>query len=497
MWLGELIQVLKYKQVKGNLQLWIKNITTDSRKVTAGSLFICVRGFIFDGHDYINQAIEKGAVAILIDKDVSVPANITSIKVRSSRDVVGNIAANFYGYPAEKLKLIGITGTNGKTTVVYLTEAMLKKAGYKVGRLSTISYQIDKFCIKASHTTPDSIELQQLLKKAVDCGCRYVVMEVSSHALSLARVVGCEFDIAGFTNLGDDHLDFHGTKEEYLKAKLKLFSSLGELHNKGLPKTAIINADSEYKDRIIRVINTRYCQIRKYGINNPADIYATGISVREHGISFQYRDVVFNLNIIGLCNIYNALLVIGIGECENIDMQIIKEGIESVKHIPGRFERIDCGQKFTVIVDYAHSSDALENVLITCKQLLAENKHSSRRRIITVFGCGGERDTTKRPQMGKISGIWSDYTIITNDNPRGEKPEDIVKDIERGIKQTNGKYIIILDREEAISHAISIAKEGDIVLIAGKGHEDYQILGDTVVHFDDREVVRNVLSKIV
>ncbi|PKM79476.1 MAG: UDP-N-acetylmuramoyl-L-alanyl-D-glutamate--2,6-diaminopimelate ligase [Firmicutes bacterium HGW-Firmicutes-13] len=492
MWLRDLIGVLDEKdekQINGNLNIQIENIAIDSRRITDGSLFICIQGFATDGHAYIHQAIKNGAVAVLIDKDVPVPSGIVSIRVASTRVIMGKIASAFYGFPSKNLRMIGITGTNGKTTTTYLIEAILKAAGYIVARLSTTQYSIGKEQIHATHTTPDSIELQQLLKKATDSKCTHLVMEVSSHALSLDRVDGCEFDTAVFTNLTGDHLDFHHTQEEYLRAKMKLFSSLGEAGDKGLPKLAIINMDSPVAQKIISAINTTNCQIQGYGIETQTDIRAKGIEITNDYTSFLCQGVQFTIPLLGLYNIYNALAAIGIGRSEGIDMDVIKEALEAVDGVPGRFERIKCGQPFTVIVDYAHTPDALQNVLLTCKQLFPK-------RIITVFGCGGDRDRSKRPQMGDIAGRLSDETILTNDNPRIELPEDILREIEAGIKQTTGSYRIIPDRGEAIFHAMGLAKEGDIVLIAGKGHEDYQIMGNNVTHFDDREVARDALNRM-
>lgn len=496
--LQDLTGVLDKKDICGNPDIQIKNIAVDSRDVIDGSLFICIQGLTTDGHNFIRQAVEKGATAVLIDKDVSVPSGIVSIKVASTRSIMGKIASAFYEFPSKHLKMIGITGTNGKTTLTYLIEAILNKAGYNVARLSTTQYKIGKEQIHTTHTTPDSIELQQLLRKAMDCKCTHLVMEVSSHALSLNRIDGCEFDTAVFTNLTTDHLDFHHTQEEYLRAKIKLFASLGETKDKGLPKLAIINTDSPVAERIIEVVNPAYAHIRGYGCNpslqikhykaeKQTDILASDIKINKDYTTFLYHGVRFRLNLLGRYNVYNALAAIGVGEGEGIDLEKISQALGSVDGIPGRFERIRCGQPFTVIVDYAHSPDALQNVLLTCKQL-------SPKRIITVFGCGGDRDITKRPQMGMLSGELSDETILTNDNPRTEPPEDILSEIEAGIRQVSISYKIIPDRREAIFHAIGSAKQGDLVLIAGKGHEDYQIIGDKIIHFDDREVVREALK---
>ncbi|MDI6781699.1 MAG: UDP-N-acetylmuramoyl-L-alanyl-D-glutamate--2,6-diaminopimelate ligase [bacterium] len=492
MQIQDLIRVLDEKDIQGNpdiQNIQINNIAVDSRDVTDSSLFICVQGFVADGHNFIRQAVEKGARAVLIDKDVPVPPGVVSIKVASTRSIMGRIASAFYGFPSKHMKMIGITGTNGKTTITYLIEAILNTTGYNAARLSTTQYRIGKEEIHAAHTTPDSIELQQLLKKAVDSKCTHLVMEVSSHALSLDRIDGCEFDTAIFTNLTVDHLDFHHTQEEYLKAKIKLFASLGEASDKGLPKLALINTDSPFAERIMEAVNPAYTHVRGYGCNlSKTAIFASEIEINKDYTTFLYQGIKFKLNLLGKYNVYNALAAIGVGMSEGIDLERISQALESVDSIPGRFERVVCGQPFTIIVDYAHSPDALQNVLLTCKQL-------SPKRIITVFGCGGDRDITKRPHMGMISGELSDETILTNDNPRTESPEDILREIEAGIRQTSIAYRIIPDRREAIFYAISAAEQGDLVLIAGKGHEDYQIIGDKTIHFDDRKVVREALKE--
>jgi UDP-N-acetylmuramyl-tripeptide synthetase len=476
------------KDIHGNIDIQITNIVASSRDVIDGSLFICIQGFIADGHNFIRQAVEKGAKAVLIDKDVLVPSEIVSIKVASTRQVMGKIASAFYEFPSKHLKMIGITGTNGKTTITYLIEAILDTAGYSIARLSTTQYKIGKELIHAAHTTPDSIELQQLLKKAIDSKCSHLVMEVSSHALSLDRIEGCEFDTTVFTNLTIDHLDFHQTQEEYLYAKTRLFASLGKESDKGLPKLALVNMDSPFAERIIETIQPEYVHVRGYGIEKQTDICAHKIEITQNYATFLYQGVRFKLNLLGRHNVYNALAAIGVGESEGVELERISQALESVDSISGRFERIRCGQPFMVIVDYAHSPDALQNVLLTCKQL-------SPKRIITVFGCGGDRDRIKRPQMGMISGELSDETILTNDNPRTELPEDILEEIEVGIRQISISYKIIPDRREAVFYAIDSAKQGDLVLIAGKGHEDYQIMGDKTIHFDDREVAREALKE--
>lgn len=477
--LQHLIFNLKEKQVIGNPDIEITQIVTNSKKASQKALFICIEGFHVDGHNYINEAISKGAKAILISKDVHILPSVTYVKVADCRQATSIIADTFYGSPSSKLKLIGITGTNGKTTTTYFIESILNAASYRPARISTISYKIDNSEIPSIHTTPEAVELQGILAKAVENRNTHVVMEVSSHALALHRVASCRFDTAIFTNFTLDHLDFHKTKENYLSAKMMLF--------KGLEKsaTAIINIDDPEAKNII---SNTCAKIITYGLSNTAQIYAYDIQLDKNKTSFflnyNNKSIQITLKLIGLHNVYNALGGVCAGLSEQIDIKTIKRGIESLQGVRGRFELIDKGQNFTIVIDYAHTPDGLKNVLISSRKL-------NPKRIITVFGCGGDRDKEKRPQMGKISTTFSDYTILTTDNPRSEDPEKIIKDIEAGIE--NKSYEVVVDRNEAIAKALNYAKKDDLVLIAGKGHETYQILKDKKIHFDDREIVEKLL----
>jgi len=484
--LQKLVSNLKEKQIIGNPQIEITQVTTCSKEVVPGSLFICIKGFKVDGHDYINEAIQKGAKAVLISKEVPILPSLTYIKVPDSRHATSTIADTFYDSPSSKLKLIGITGTNGKTTTAYFIESILNAANYKPVRISTISYKIGECETPAVHTTPEALDLQHILAQAVEHAATHVVMEVSSHALVLHRTSNCNFDTAIFTNISPEHLDFHLTKENYLTAKIKLF--------KDLPKSgmAIINIDDEHAQEVIS--NTQAKTVT-YGLSDKAQIYASDIESTKMKTAFLLKCIKelgihptqINLKLIGVHNVYNALAAIAYGIVEQIDINTIKEGIESLQSVRGRFELIDRGQNFSIVIDYAHTPDGLKNVLVSSKKL-------NPKRIITVFGCGGDRDKEKRPQMGKISTTLSDYTILTTDNPRNEDPMEIIREIEAGVEGKS--YEVIIDRTQAIIKALNYAKEGDLVLIAGKGHETYQIFKDKKIHFDDREVVEKYLNKI-
>lgn len=470
----------------------ITSIVHDSRKVEKGSLFICLSGAKVDGHDYIKQAIEQGAAAILTEKAVAdIPNDIVVVQVADTRAAMKVIAPYFFDYPSRKLRLIGVTGTNGKTTTTYLLKSIFNQAGYKVGVIGTIQILIEDKVIPTANTTPDVIELQSVLAQMVTAGIDYVVMEVSSHALALERVTGCEFDVGIFTNMTRDHLDFHHTFENYLEAKSKLFQliSTGNFAKKG--KTAVINGDDSASTFIL---NNTVCRKITYGIETKADINADSINVKATGAEFNvvsdYGTVPLHLNITGRFNIYNVLAAIGAAVAEGVAMETIKNALECFTSVAGRFELVQAGQDYAVIVDYAHTPDGLENILKTAKEI-------AKNRIIVVFGCGGDRDRTKRPIMGRLAVQYGDVVIATSDNPRTEDPAFILEEIEAGIKDNlvSGKeYEKIVDRRSAIAKALQLAQPDDIVIIAGKGHENYQILKDKTIHFDDKEVVREILG---
>lgn len=488
--LRELIDALNVNQV-GKENVLIEKITSNSQNVAPNSLFVCIPGFNTDGHKFIPEAIQKGAVAIVVNRDTAdfkVPYNVVLIKVDDTRSALAILASKFYDRPDLKLRLIGVTGTNGKTTTTYLLNSILQKDRRKTGLIGTITYQIGDDLEESTRTTPESLDLELFFKKAVEDGITDIVMEVSSHALSLHRVDEIEFDQAIFTGLGIDHLDFHKTVEEYLEAKTKLFTQLDRLKKKG-EKVAIVNIDDPASKKILSSTSAKKIT---YGFSKNADVYACPLSMGMDGISFDVFTPTgkqrIELKLTGDFNVYNSLAAISSAIASGIELKIIKEGLEEISNIPGRFEKIK-GKNFDVIVDYAHTPEALENLLKTARKIV-------RGRLITVFGCGGERDRSKRPIMGEIAAEHSDFCILTSDNPRREDPLRIILDVEAGIQKVKakGEYIVIVDRKKAIEEACKYANKDDLIIIAGKGHETYQILADRTIHFDDREVVREVLS---
>ena len=477
--LKSILKGIDYQVKKGSDDKDIKSIKYDSRKVESNDIFVCIQGYSVDGHDYAHKAQELGASVIVIEKDIEIDGeDLTIIKVNNSRRALAQIAANYYGNPADKLKLIGVTGTNGKTTSVYLLKSILEKAGKKVGLIGTIANHIGEEVIEAERTTPESLELQELFKRMVDCGCEYCVMEVSSHSLDLDRVYGCKFHSAIFTNLTRDHLDFHKTFEAYYKAKFKLFERC---------ENAFINIDDDYGKKVeadLRKLNT--ANITTFSINNNSDLRAENLDLEEMDIKFSINNENYILGIPGRYNVYNALGVIGVClEC-GLNHEEIANGLKEVI-VPGRCER--AGLKFNlpyeIILDYAHTPDGLENILTTAREF-------TKNRLIAVFGCGGDRDRVKRPEMGKVASEIADLAIITSDNPRTENPDAIIKDIIEGVSKDN--YVTIENRYEAIKYALSIGEAGDIIVLAGKGHENYQILKSGKIHFDEREVINEILS---
>ncbi|WP_110953225.1 UDP-N-acetylmuramoyl-L-alanyl-D-glutamate--2,6-diaminopimelate ligase [Anaerosinus massiliensis] len=487
--LKQMIDLLPGCQVYGEKDKKIEMIAHDSRKVNANMLFVCITGATVDGHNYIEQAVKNGAVAVLVEKDVVVPDDITVIRVQDVKASIQAIVPYFYDYPARKMRMIGITGTNGKTTTSYLIRAILRTAGFKVGVIGTIQILIEDRVLPIHNTTPDVIDLQSILAEMADCGMDYVVMEVSSHALAQNRVAGCEFDAAVFTNVTQDHLDYHKTFENYIAAKAKLFASLVDENNAKSNKNAIVNLDDDASQAML---DQTKCNVLTYGVKKKSDIIAQDICVLARGANFtvtgDFGSMPLNLKITGVFNVYNVMGAIGAALAEGIDEKVIRETLEAFTSVPGRFELVDEGQNFSVIVDYAHTPDGLENILKTAREI-AEN------RIITVFGCGGDRDRTKRPIMGRIATELSDVVIATSDNPRTEDPEFILSQVEEGVLAVLGdkQHEKITDRKTAIHQAISIAEAGDIVIIAGKGHEDYQILKDRTIHFDDKEIAREAI----
>ncbi|MFA5164689.1 MAG: UDP-N-acetylmuramoyl-L-alanyl-D-glutamate--2,6-diaminopimelate ligase [Candidatus Omnitrophota bacterium] len=459
----------------------IKGISCDSKGASAGYLFIAVTGASSDGHKYINEAVDRGAVAVVMEKDVVVPDHVARIYVRNSREAAPRIANAYFGKPAGGLKCVGITGTNGKTTISYLVDSIVSAAGHKAGIIGTISYRIGSRVIPATNTTPGPVELFGFMGEMAKSGSDYLVMEVSSHALDQNRTGGISFDSAVFTNLTGDHLDYHKTMEEYFKAKSRLFSSLrGEAH-------AVINIDDEWGRKLLKISGGK---VLTYGTKLVADFLATDIALSLDGTTFtvNHPGGTFSVDskLIGMHNVYNMTAAAACGISLGFPADRVKRGIEALRSVPGRLEPVECGQPFKVFVDYAHTDDALSNVLSALKPLI-------KKKVIVVFGCGGDRDMTKRPRMGKVASEMADFVYVTSDNPRSEEPAAIAAMITGGIKGSN--YKVILDRTQAINEALSGAQEGDCVLIAGKGHEAYQVLRNTTISYDDREVARKILAQ--
>ena len=491
--LQDIVKTLQTTHVEGNTAVKVLDITADSRAVKVGSLFIALDGATVDGHNYVNKAVEAGAVAVLVSKPVEVSGDVCVITVEDTRKAMMACVPYFFDYPANSMRMIGVTGTNGKTTTTHMIRHILKGQGYKVGVIGTVHIMIGDTSYPIHNTTPDVVDLQHILHQMVEEGVTHCVMEVSSHALALGRVSGVEYDTAVFTNLTQDHLDFHKTFENYLATKCKLFEQVSASNQTKSGKGAIINIDDEYGHRVIEKTTAPIItySIDGKGTLNAHDVEMTPKSSR-YTVSYDGNDYTVAMNTTGLFNVYNTLAAIGACLLEGISMEDIDKALKTFSAVPGRFELIEEGQPFAVVVDYAHTPDGLENILQTAKAI-QEN------RIIVVFGCGGDRDATKRPIMGRIAAQYGDVVYVTSDNPRTEDPVQIVKDVELGVKEglrEGSHYEVIVDRREAIQHAIQNAKPGDIVLIAGKGHEDYQILKDKTIHFDDREEARAALKEI-
>jgi UDP-N-acetylmuramoyl-L-alanyl-D-glutamate--2,6-diaminopimelate ligase len=481
----------------GNTDVEIQGITYDSRKIRPGYLFVCIRGERHDGHAYIFEAAAKGAVAVVIDKETEIRDTLSVVKVRDSREALGDIAAAFYHNPSASMFCVGVTGTKGKTTTTYLIKSVLDKAGMSCGVIGTLGCVSGNLRIPAEHTTPESSDIHKFLAKMQASEEKAVAMEVSSHAIALQRIRGIDFDAGVFTNIGHDHLDFHGSFSNYLATKASFFENLESLsasHRKSKKtKTSIINVDDPNSDFILSKAPT---EIVTYGISRGSpQITARELRLYGRATSFiactPQGSFPVSLNLKGVFNVYNALAAIACGLAAGLDPDTISLGLQSLKGVPGRFESIDEGQPFAVVVDYAHTPDSLENIL-------REARHLGPGNLTVVFGCGGDRDRSKRPVMGKIAAASADRVIITSDNPRTEHAFDICQEIEEGVLREGRPrlgYEIIIDRACAIRRAISLAEEGDVLVIAGKGHETYQIFSDAIIHFDDREVAASLLRE--
>ncbi len=469
----------------------VQRLQYDSRKVQQGDCFVAIRGSGTDGHEYVQQAINKGATVVVVERDDAVPdslcmhAGVIKVVVSDSRKTLAILSSNFFGKPSERLTVIGVTGTNGKTTSTHLIKSVLEAAGQTVGLIGTIEYRIGTEILPATHTTPESLELNELLAKMVKAGCSSVSMEVSSHALHQSRVHSINFSAGVFTNLTQDHLDYHGTMEEYFQAKKMLFESL--------PADAwvVTNRDDDWGRKILSSSRSRTIS---YGFNAEADVKVVqaDLSVQGTTMTIEYRGerTVVPSPLVGRFNVYNALAAFATGISLGIPQETIRKGITGVPNVRGRFERITSPKGWTAIVDYAHTPDALEKCLRTIHDVMPKKR---RGKIITVFGAGGDRDKTKRPGMGRIASELSDVCIVTSDNPRSEDPQAIIDDILRGTVAT-ARVHHQPDRRQAIQQALALATVEDVVLIAGKGHEEYQIIGKQRLHFSDREVVEEFIQ---
>lgn len=473
--LSELLKNVKTDSIYTDCE--VSDITDKSNEITKACVFVCIKGNHFDGHSVAKQAEEMGAAAVIAEHDTGVKNQII---VESTRDAYSRICAAFYGNPAEKLKLIGVTGTNGKTTTTFLIKNIFDKLSIKSGLIGTVKNITGDKEYASSLTTPDSKELQRLYAEMVDSGCKYCIMEVSSQALAQGRVDGCHFDIALFTNLTQDHLDYHGTFENYAKAKRKLFE---------ICDTAVINADDEYAHTMV---DSLPCKVYTFGVKiDNTDFSAKNVKCFSDSVQYELLtpDNIgrINIKIPGRFTVYNSMGAAVCAVLAGADFDSVISAVSQSKGVPGRVEVVDTDTDYTVLIDYAHSPDGLQNVISSLRE-------TTDGRIITVFGCGGDRDRTKRPKMGKIVGDLADIAVVTSDNPRSEDPELIVKDVLEGMKSCKAQIKTLVNRTEAIKYAMSIAKAGDVVLLAGKGHETYQILNTGKIHYDEREVVADILK---
>src|SRR6266850_818364 len=486
MQLKTLLSATAVRQTIGTLDRTVENIAYDSRRVQRNGMFVALRGEKADGHEFIGQAIEKGASVIVTEREEKIP-RVTCLLVENTRTALADLSAIFYGRPAQRLKLAAVTGTNGKTTTSFLIKHICEKAGLRCGLIGTVRYEIGERILPAIRTTPESLDLQELLAQIVNVGCRAAAMEVSSHALAQDRTRGLEWDVAVFTNLTQDHLDFHGTMESYFDSKAKLFVQLGSQEKKPKP-VAIVNIDDRYGEQMLNKIDKRVSVVT-CGMSARADFRASNYRVEFSGTSYQLdargKSYLVRVPLIGRFNVANSIAALAAANALGINLRDAVLSLGTSPQVPGRLEIVPAKRQFQVFVDYAHTPDALQNVLKTLHEL-------GPARLIVVFGCGGDRDRQKRPLMGKIVDRNADYAIITSDNPRKEDPSAIIAEIEEGCRSTH--YEKIVDRMTAIGRAIALAQPRDIVLIAGKGHENYQEFADHTVPFDDIQVARRAIE---
>lgn len=486
--LKEMLIGLEGLKAKGNLDTEIKGISSNSKEIKEGYVFVAIKGFATDGHKYIANAVDQGATAIIIEegcnlKEIKVPAEVTIVMAKDTREALAIASCNFYGNPSRKFKLIGVTGTKGKTTTTFMIKEILEKAGKKVGLIGTIATYINGKKLKDSdRTTPESSELQQLFSQMVKEGVEVVVMEVSSQSLKLNRVYGLQFEIGIFTNFYKDHISLkeHADMDDYFNSKLKLFS---------MCKKGFVNFD-DFKGMKVKSLS-KNCDIKTYAINNEANLLAKDITITNVSVDFKVKlngkNERIKINIPGRFSVYNALAAISVANELKIETEKIKEGLENIS-VPGRSELVPNNQELAIMIDYAHTPESLENILQAVKTY-------TKGRVICVFGCGGDRDTTKRPLMGEVAGRVADFSIVTTDNPRTEEPGKIIEEIEEGIAKTKGRYKVIIDRREAIGEAIKMMNKNDIVVLAGKGHEPYQEINGEKIPFDERIIVKEFLEE--
>ena len=474
----KLSEILKGISVKNEYEdAQVLNVTSDSRLVDKGFLFICIKGASFDGHSVAKDMLEKGAVAVVCERDLGLDNQVI---VEKTREVYSPICANFFGNPAKSLKLIGLTGTNGKTTTTFIIKQLFENMGKKVGLIGTVQNMVGDEIYPAHYTTPDPYELQSLFRKMVDANCEYCVMEVSSQALAQGRVAGIHFALAAFTNLTQDHLDYHKTWENYFLSKRILFENCD---------IAVTNMDDKNG---LKIVEGLPCEVKTYSVdNNASDFTARNVCFKSNGVKYELvTDRIGRVEcpIPGRFSVYNSLCAVSVAIALGFDFEEVLRGVAKSNGVKGRIEVVPTPTDYTVIIDYAHSPDGLENIISSLREI-------AKGRVVTLFGCGGDRDKTKRPLMGEIAARLSDFCIVTSDNPRSEVPADIINDILEGMKNTKTPCKVIENRKEAIFWALENAKENDIILLAGKGHETYQILKDGTIHFDEREIVAEYFEK--
>ena len=481
--LKNLLENLTYECIQGDVDTEITTLVYDSRKVEKGSLFVCISGAVRDGHEFAGEVTEKGAVALLVEKEVSVPADVTVIKVEDTREGLAKSSAAYFGHPAEELTTIGITGTKGKTTATYMVRSILEASGYKTGLIGTIETIIGEERIPAANTTPESYVVQESFRKMADAGCKCVVMEVSSQGLMLQRVGGFVFDYGIFTNLEPDHIgpNEHKDLADYIHCKSLLFRQC---------KTGIFNADDSHLEQILE---GHTCEVETYGFSEDADLRASDVQLVDKGgvlgVSYHMSgklEMDVEIDIPGKFSVYNSMTAISICRHFGVEKETILSALSEIR-VKGRVEILPVSKNFTLMIDYAHNAMSLNSLLTTLKEYHPK-------RLVCLFGCGGNRSRDRRFEMGEVSSRLADLTIVTSDNPRREKPEDIIEDIVTGVKKADGEYLTIIDRKEAIRYAIENAKEGDVIVLAGKGHEDYQEINGEKYHMDEREIVADVVK---